>query len=514
MITQLVKSWLTIASRQVRGEGDTLKDSRRRRARHNAASCEALEHRVVLSNGGSGSLIASLPGSLIGSLSHVGVVTTPIAPIQSVLPPIVPMAFAVGSSSWTQLNSDVKALESELQTLAAKSGVTIADLQSLTSDSQAISQAGFHFDSQTLSPVISELAAAVAGGSSTSQAQSDFSSLFSGSTVSASVIDPTFSGLVTAIQDSKVTPTDLSTVAADEAAIQTDLPKLGGPIIPDVDGLLNPGPDQPITVSVPAITVSVPPVAVSVPPNVTAAPIIAGPPIFIGPFGATGLLGSLSYVGVVTRPVAVFNQPVLDPPSSSTSAFSQLQADVQKLQSELQTLAAKSGVTIADLQSLTSDGQGISQAGFYFDPKALNPVISELAAAVAGGTSTSQAQKDFTALFGTSSVSASVIDTTFSDLVKAMQDSKVAPADLSAVAGDQAAIQTDLNNLHPGNPPGGPGTGIGAPGTGTNGSGGGSTKSTKSTGHHQKNPHPSHVVAHVHSAGRSHVIKPKLRKKG
>jgi len=500
-----------------------MKDSRRRRARQNAASCEALEHRVVLSNGGTGSLITSLPGSLIGSLSHVGVVTSPIAPIQSVLPPIVPMAFTVGSSSWTQLNADVKALETELQTLAAKSGVTIADLQSLTSDSQAIFQAGFQFDSHTLSPVISELAAAVAGGSSTSQAQSDFSALFSGSTVSSSEIGTTFSGLVAAIQDSKVTPTDLSAVAADEAAIQTDLSKLGVSFVPNVDGLLNPEPTQPITVTVPSIAVSVPPnvvsvppIAVTVPPNVSAAPMIAVPPIFIGPFGATGLLGSLSYVGVVTRPVAVFNQPILDPPSSSTSAFSQLEADVQKLQDELQSLAAKSGVTIADLQSLTSDGQGISQAGFHFDPKALNPVISELAAAVAGGTSTSQARKDFTALFGTSSVSASVIGTTFSDLVKAIQDSKVAPADLSAVAGDQSAIQTDLNNLHPGNPPGGPGTGSGAPGSGTTGNGGGSggTGSTKSTGHHAKHPHPSHVVVHGHPAGRSHAIGAKLRKRG
>ena len=102
--------------------------------------------------------------------------------------------------------------------------MTIADLQNLTNDSQAIAQAGFHFDATTLNPVISELAVAVAGGASTSQAQSDFAALFSSnSNVSSTTITNTFNDLVKAITDSGVTTTDLSTVAADEAAIQSDL---------------------------------------------------------------------------------------------------------------------------------------------------------------------------------------------------------------------------------------------------------------------------------------------------
>jgi len=506
-----------------------MKKSRRKtRARQHAICCEALEERVVLSTGGT--------GSLLGSLFHVGVVTSPIVvPLQSILP-IIPVAAAVQSSSWTQLNSDVRALETELQTLAAKSGVTIADLQILTSDDQAISNAGLRLDSQTLSPVISELAAAVAGGSSTSQAQSDFIALFSGSSLSGSASDTIFLGVATAITDSKVTPTDLSTVAADEAAIQTDLSHVPGRYLPIVESPLNLEPAQPIivsvppvtvsvppvtvsvppfTVSVPPVTVSVPPIAVSVPPIIVSPPIIVGPfpiippPIIIGPLGASGLLGSLSYVGVVTSPVAVFNQPTLAS-SSSTSAFSQLEADVQKLQNELQGLATRSVITIADLQSLTSDGQAISRAGFSFNFQSLKPVLSELAAAVAAGSSTTQAQSDFTALFNGSSVSASVISTTFSDLVKAIQASKVTPTELSTVAADEAAIQTDLKNLNVAKT-GGTGTGSGTPGSGTTGTG--STGSSKSNGHHSQHHHASHVLAHGHSTAHSHAIEPKLRKK-
>jgi len=493
-----------------------MKNSRKlRRARQNLVGWETLEGRVVLSTGGT--------SSLLDGLTHVGVVTSPIViPLPIIVPPMLPVAFTMQNFPWGQLESDVKALETELQSLAAKSGVTIADLQSLTSDSQTIAQDGFQFHSQTLGPVISELATAVAGGASTTQASSDFTALFTGPSVPTSVIDTTFSDLVMAIQDSKVTTTDLSTVASDEAAIQTDLSHLPAPFIPAFDGFLNLDPPTPIAVSVPPVAVSVPPdavsvppIAVSVPPNIFVPPIIVvppiplPPPIFTGPFGATGLLGSLTYVGVVTSPVAVFNHatPV---PSSSASGFSQLEADVQKLQSELQTLAAKSGVTIADLQSLTSDGQAISQAGPYFNSRSLNPVISELAAAVAGGSSTTAALRDFTALFNGSSVSASVISTTFSDLVKAIQDSKVTPADLSTVAGDEVAIQTDLKNLHLPKT-GGTGTGSGTPGSGTTGSG--STGSSKGNGHHHTNHPTSHVVAHRHSAARSHAIEPELRKK-
>jgi hypothetical protein len=175
----------------------------------------------------------------------------------------------------------------------------------------------------------------------------------------------------------------------------------------------------------------------------------------------------------------------------TVGAYSQLQADEQKLQLELQSLAAKSGLSISDLQHLVSDSQAINQAGFFFDFQSLTRTISVLATAVAGGTSTTQAQADFTALFNGSKVSTTTINNTFSDLTKAIQDSKVLPADLTAVAADQAAIQADIKNLYPGK---GDGSGSGSGGTGTGGTtGSGGTTGTGATGN---TGHKKHVIKH------------------
>ena len=174
----------------------------RRLLRQKAPGCETLECRVVLSVSGG--------GSLLGSLSYAGVVSSPIIVPAQPATPATPWGSAKQNAAVSQLQTDVQKLLTELQTLAGKSGVTIADLESLTTDSQSIAEAGFHFNAQTLNPVISELAVAVAGGNSTAQAQSDFTALFSGSSVSTTVINSTFNDVVKAIGGSAVTTTDLS----------------------------------------------------------------------------------------------------------------------------------------------------------------------------------------------------------------------------------------------------------------------------------------------------------------
>ncbi len=388
----------------------------------------------------------------------------------------------------TQLDTDEQTLLTELQSLATKSGVTIADLESLISDSQSIAESGFHFSAHTLNPVISELATAVAGATSTSQAQSDFNALFTGSSVSTTVMNTTFSDLVKAIGDSGVTTNDLTTVASDEAAIQTDLSKLPWFFQPVNDGLLDfeAGPFTSLSLSASAINL---------------------PTIFIAP-GAmpvgqnlgSGLLGGLTDAGVVTSPIFAGQ-----PPSStgtSASAYAQLRMDLQKLQAELQTLASRSGLTVGDLESLTIDSQSIAQARFHFNPQTLNPVIAELAKAVANGTSTAQAQQDFTTLFSGSSVSSTVIDTTFTDLVKTITDSKVMPADLTTVAVDEAAIQTDFQNLHPKSTGGNPPTGTGTTGTGTTGTGTSGTSPVVPVHHRAHHPvrHPRFKAAVKHKS--------------
>lgn len=429
MTAHWVKSWITDSFRKRSGAGVVMTDRRLRAgrvARRDTPGVETLENRVVLSGAGG--------GSLLGSLSYVGVVTSPIVVPAQPVNPIGPWASARQNSQGAQLNSDVQTLRTELQTLAAKSGVTVADLESLTTDSQSIAQSKFHFNAQTLNPVISELATAVAGGTSKAQAETDFTNLFSGSSVSTTVINTTFSDLVKAIGDSAVTTTDLSTVASDEAAIKTDLSNLPWRFQPFDDGFLTFGTGPTISLSLSSTAINL--------PN-----IVVGPtPIPISVAGGSSLLESLTDAGVVTSPVVTSQTPSAE--GTSGSSFTQLQTDVQKLQGELQTLGTKSGVNIADLENLTTDGQSIAQAGFHFNSQTLNPVISELATAVASGASKTNAQQDFTSLFSGSSVSTTVISTTFNDLVRAISDSKVMPADLTTVAADKTAIQVDLQNLH------------------------------------------------------------------
>jgi hypothetical protein len=465
----------------------------RSRPRHALLACESLESRVVLTNSAVGT-------SLLGTLSYVGVVTSPVTtatvPILPILPVVplplaaVPFASTSAGSTWKQLGTDLQKLQLELESLAQKSGVTIADLENLTNDSAAIASTGFHFGVKSLNSVINELATAVAGGTSTSQAQTDFTALFSKSSVSATTITTTFNDLVQTIHDSAVTTTDLSTVAADEAAIQGDLPRIPTPWLPQPEPWIDQVGATPDAVTVanpvaslPAPVTTLPNIVVTPGYPVPTPPIIVQPPIIISPFGNSSLPGALSSVGVVTSPVVVVPSSPIPTPvaATATGGHSQLQIDLQALRTELESLAAKSGLTIADLESLSVDSQTITQAGFRFDPQSLNSAISELAKAVAGGTSTSQAQTDFTALFNGSSVSTTTINTTFSNLTKAIQDSGVLPADLTTVAADRAAIQADLKNLYPGN---GGGTGGGSGGsTGSGGSSGGtSTGGTTGTG--------------------------------
>ncbi len=138
-------------------------------SQHDLNSWDALEARVVLT--ATGTWVWG-GGNLLGTLSGVGVVTGPVLANPQPLPPIpipIPvwhggMTTASGDTGLSQLETDWKALVTELQSLAAKSGVTVANIESLALDSQSIHQAGFQFNGSSLHTVICELATAVAGG--------------------------------------------------------------------------------------------------------------------------------------------------------------------------------------------------------------------------------------------------------------------------------------------------------------------------------------------------------------
>ncbi len=195
--------------------------------------------------------------------------------------------------------------------------------------------------------------------------------------------------------------------------------------------------------------------------------------VVLSDWGGGNLLGSaLNSIGVVTGPVVVPAQ------STSSGQVSQLETDIQALQKELAGLAASSGLTVADLTALASDSQAIAQAGARVDVKALDSAVNELATALTAGTSTTQAQTDFQAVFANTSVPAATVTQAFNDLTTAIKASGITSTDLATVAKDQAAIQTDLANLHKG----GDGDSDDSGGTDTSSSGSGSSSGSSPTG--------------------------------
>jgi hypothetical protein len=201
MMTVRVRPWLAIPFRWMFGGANIRRDHRQRvrmSARQDALTCEPLEDRVVLSGWGD---------TLAQRLSSEGVITGPVVVCdQSSDPP----------GPWAGQNTQATQLQTELQGLAAKSGVTVADLTKLSTDEQTIEQSGYWFEGQNLQKAVSELATAVASGSDMTQAHADFTALFKGSSVPQSAIDATFNDLVQALKDSGVSAADLTTVATDQ----------------------------------------------------------------------------------------------------------------------------------------------------------------------------------------------------------------------------------------------------------------------------------------------------------
>jgi hypothetical protein len=387
-------------------------DAARRPGRQGSPSCESLEGRVVLSNWGG--------ADLVGGLAQIGVVTTSVLGDVGGHPGGM-MAPGGGQASGADADSDLQALQTKVQELAAKSDVTVADLSALASDSKAIETAGGGIKADDLNAVLSSLATAVAGGGDTSQAQSDFNALFADSKVDQDAIDKTFADLVQTIQDSNITTTDLT----DFATAVSALPKPG-------DAMKDPG--------------------------------FGGAP---GGFNFNGagpqgdaLTASLAKAGVMAAPTDQQGGDAGATAPGGGSKSDQLQTDLDKLRTDQQTVSAKSEVTSDDLDQLKTDYKDITTAGLQLDPKSLQTVVNDLVTVVAGGGDTSQVQSDFNALFADSKVDQTVIDQTFDDLVQTIQDSKITADDASLIADDQAAVQADLDAL----PQGGPGGGFMGPG--------------------------------------------------
>lgn len=133
------------------------------------------------------------------------------------------------------------------------------------------------------------------------------------------------------------------------------------------------------------------------------------------------------------------------PPTSSTDTtanalFSNLKTATDQLRTDSQTIAANSGLTVADLTALMNDSQTIAASGATLDATKLEAAVSILAYAVAGGTDQTQSKADFAAVFSGTGVTQATIDKTTADLVQAITDSKVTTANLDTLKADKAAV--------------------------------------------------------------------------
>ncbi len=89
------------------------------------------------------------------------------------------------------------------------------------------------------------------------------------------------------------------------------------------------------------------------------------------------LTSILNQIGVITTSPAT---STTTPPTSSNPLVTQLQMDEQTLQTELQTLALKSAVTVSDVTRLITDSQGLAALSGV-GSSALVKALSDLAAA-------------------------------------------------------------------------------------------------------------------------------------
>jgi hypothetical protein len=399
----------------------------RRKGRRSLMHCEFLENRTVLSWMGFGRPMGGMGGSGMGSPAEVyfanpSAMTRPGSPSENLLGSLEQLGILGASgkdmavdSFWggpgsqnsasSQLQTDQAKLDTDLQAVAAKSGVTVADLNSLANDERALRIAGAQPDSSSLQSSLSALATAVASGADTSQAKSDLSTALAGSaSVPQATLDTAVNDVVQAIQDSHVTTDDLTTIAGDHTAIQKDL-GITSAGTPRVDTTL------------------------------------------VGNLANLGVLGSAGPGGIGGPIKFVGRSGGFGGWATQGSQNTQLQTDQAQLQTDLQAIAAKSDVTVAELNNLAADDQAIAQATTVPDATKLQTGLTELATAVATGADTTQAVTDINAAFANTGLSSSTVNKAINDAKQIIQDSHITSDQLKTIADDHTAVQNDLAAL-------------------------------------------------------------------
>ncbi len=133
----------------------------------------------------------------------------------------------------TQLATDLTTLRTDQNAVLAASTVTDAQRYALRTDLRTIAQAGFRIDRTALGTVTDTLLTSLADGTYDSDAtkaaaiKTSFNALFTGSTITQTQIDQTFTDFVAVARGLNISTTQLNKLSADRAAIQADLTRLG-----------------------------------------------------------------------------------------------------------------------------------------------------------------------------------------------------------------------------------------------------------------------------------------------
>jgi hypothetical protein len=135
--------------------------------------------------------------------------------------------------------------------------------------------------------------------------------------------------------------------------------------------------------------------------------------------------------------------------SGTTTPPTQLQTDLKKLQTDLQAINDKSQVTPALLAAVRNDAQKIqSEATTAPSQTTLSTLESDVKALngqLPTSAQTTQLDSDFTAVVQSEGVTdSSLISQTISDIAAVVAATNITSSDLSTIAADQKAIQTDI----------------------------------------------------------------------
>jgi hypothetical protein len=209
-----------------------------RRPRALAPQLDGLEGRVVLSRIGLGGQ------GVAARVATARMVPAAVASLRTAR--IAPAAASTGTTTTpptcqgrggpvqdAQLQVNLETLRTDTNAVLIGSAVTDAQRLALGNDLRAIAQAGFQIDRTAFGKVADSLLTALADGTYDADATraaaigQSFQDLFANSSVDRTRIDATYTDLVAVARGLNVSTDELNTLAADRAAIQADLTRLG-----------------------------------------------------------------------------------------------------------------------------------------------------------------------------------------------------------------------------------------------------------------------------------------------